>query len=265
MLDTALAYLAHGWSIFPLRPRSKVPAVPSWKQFMQEKPTEALVRTWWRNNPNFNIAIATGFISGIFVVDCDSWELVKVHEALPDYVPTLRSKTANGVHFVYQLPGFRVGNRAGDGVVHIRGDGGYICAPPSIHPSGVRYQWIRDAIQCPPQAIVELCKPELRTPQAEPKIYPPAAVRGSRYAQTVFDREYSNVISAQEHGRNNQLNRSAYNLGQLCGDGLLNRYDVENALAQAAMAAGLPESEALRTIASGLNAGIGNPRSLRGR
>lgn len=268
MLNTALAYLAHGWSIFPLRQKSKVPAIPKWEQFQAERPSEALVRLWWTNNPNFNIAIVTGTISGVFVVDCDTRQMVEAHEALPDYIPTLKSITAHGAHFFYQLPGFRVANRVGYGL-DIRGDGGYVVAAPSIHPSGVKYQWQRAPIQpCPPKVILDLIQPKeaLRTAQAQPKTFSARrAVRGTAYAQSVFEREYSSIISAGKGGRNNQLNRSAYNLGQLVGDGLLNRFDVENALQQAAMMAGLNEREALATIASGLNAGVGNPRSLRAR
>lgn len=268
MLETALAYLRHGWSIFPLRPKSKVPAIPSWRKFMYERATESLVCQWWESNPNWNVAIVTGAISGLFVVDCDTSQLVQAHEEQPDYKPTLKSITAHGAHFLYQSPGFRVVNRVGYGL-DIRGDGGYIVAPPSIHPSGVRYRWQRAPIQTtPPRAILDLIQPkeELKHSATQnQQTFPPAAVRGTRYAQTVFDREYCNVISVPAGQRNNQLNRSAYNLGQLVGDGLLNRFDVENALLQGAVSVGLSEREALATIASGLNAGVGNPRSLRGR
>jgi len=59
------------------------------------------------------------------------------------------------------------------------------------------------------------------------------------------------------------LNLSAYNLGQLVGDLLLPRWQVEDDLMAAAAACGLPEGEARRTIKSGLDAGIRNPRSSR--
>ena len=269
MLNTALAYLSYGWSIFPLCPMSKVPAF-KWDKYQTEKPTQALVTQWWTNTPGFNIGLVTGAISCIVVVDCDTPDAVDRYLSHSNYKPTLAVATGQGMHFYHHAPNFRVSNAVRllpD--LDIRGDGGYVVAPPSIHPNGKRYQWHKRALIQPlPGYIFDLVKPReyMRTPQAETKTFPAqSAVRGTAYAQSVFDREYSSVISAVEHGRNNQLNRSAYNLGQLCGDGLLNRYDVENALAQAAMACGLPEQEALRTIASGLNAGIGNPRSLRGK
>jgi hypothetical protein len=64
--------------------------------------------------------------------------------------------------------------------------------------------------------------------------------------------------------RNDTLNRAAFALGTLVGSGALSRDEVEASLAHAAASAGIPEREARRTIASGVDAGMHRPRSLTG-
>ena len=103
--------------------------------------------------PEANIAIATGAMSGVLVVDVDDAEgalllidLMKQFGALP---MTLQAKTGKGVHFYFALPDScgRVPSSKGDGL-DIRADGGYVLAPPSIHPSGARYEWVEGVDEC---------------------------------------------------------------------------------------------------------------------
>ena len=83
----------------------------------------------------------------------------------------------------------------------------------------------------------------------------------SAYAQAAFDNEIDRVRRALEGTRNSELNKAAFALGQFVGSGELSRSDVENALLDAALSAGLPNGEARATISSGLEAGIKVPRS----
>jgi hypothetical protein len=113
-----------------------------------------------------------------------------------------------------------------------------------------------------PQYIREWLAP------AQPKqFFPPPQPKAisSYWAGIALEREIDAMASAPEGQRNNQLNRSAYNLGQLVGDNLISRADVENALLFCAGNAGLGKNEAQATIKSGLDAGIRNPRSNRVR
>ena len=92
---------------------------------------------WWQQDPEFNIGVATGAVSGIFVVDVDGLdaelELAKLereHGALP---PTVEVVTAPGRHMYFKLPG-RAGAQFGRQDcpgVDVRGDNGYVIAPPS--------------------------------------------------------------------------------------------------------------------------------------
>lgn len=90
---------------------------------------------------------------------------------------------------------------------------------------------------------------------------PPGDDRARRYALAALDAEAQAVRAATEGNRNDQLNRSAFNLGQLIAGGTLDRAVVENILSDAAAAAGLAGHEIDGTIRSGIEAGILEPRS----
>jgi hypothetical protein len=89
----------------------------------------------------------------------------------------------------------------------------------------------------------------------------PTGDRHRRYALAAMAAECEAVASAAEGQRNDQLNRAAFALGQLVAGGVLERDEVEEQLLAAALHCGLPESEASRTIASGLGVGLQQPRT----
>lgn len=146
-LEAALGYLRRGWAVVPAGERAKRPIVP-WQQFQHERPTEAQVIEWFERWPAANIAVVTGAISGIVVVDVDVRHggssalaaLEKQHGALPSTVEATTG--GGGRHIYFAHPGREVRNRAGLAPgIDLRGDGGCIVVPPSVHPSGKRYRW----------------------------------------------------------------------------------------------------------------------------
>lgn len=82
------------------------------------------------------------------------------------------------------------------------------------------------------------------------------------YYETALHGEVTEVASAQEGHRNNTLNTAAFRLGQLLGVGYGDHLETEQMLLDAALRAGLPEYEALKSINSGLMAGMAAPREL---
>jgi len=148
-LSIALAYAARGWRVFPCAPRAKVPAT---KNGCHDATTDAnRIYEWWTQTPDANIGLATGRpkagpLTGeeFFVVDIDEggdpW--YRAH----DFPITHESRTGRGGrHLLFAIPsGATVRNSAGTlhPGVDIRGDGGYIVAAPSIHPSGAVYGWL---------------------------------------------------------------------------------------------------------------------------
>jgi len=156
-LDAALYYQQLGWNVIPLRPRDKKPLLPSWRKFQTKKVTENLIRGWWAKTPDANIGILTGAVSGIVVLDVDGEEgrksLQQVAGGLP---PTACSNTGKGNHYIFRHPGGDLRNFAGKlPGLDFRGDGGYIVAPPSIHPSGRRYEWAIPPADAPPVDLPE--------------------------------------------------------------------------------------------------------------
>jgi hypothetical protein len=103
-------------------------------------------------------------------------------------------------------------------------------------------------------------------PERRPATAHPAPLTsGSRheaYALAAMTAECNAVTNASEGGRNNQLNESAFSLGQLVGGRLLDEDDTADNLLGAALRAGLSAHEASRTIRSGMRAGMQNPREL---
>jgi hypothetical protein len=107
---------------------------------------------WWRFEPSYNIGVATGQASGIFCIDIDSFEaearLAKLeaeHGKLPN---TVEAITARGRHLYFRYQQDRpVRNSTGKIApgIDTRGEGGYILAPPSVHPSGRVYAWSVDS------------------------------------------------------------------------------------------------------------------------
>ena len=162
LLDAALSYAARGWHVFPCHTptgssgcscRSPICANPGkhprTQHGLHEATTaEATIRRWWRQWPDANIAIATGAISGLVVLDIDlnkggDTGLARLEQSYCTLPETVQQLTGIGGHYIFAHPGRPVKNSVetlGPGL-DIRGDGGYIIAPPSLHATGRLYAW----------------------------------------------------------------------------------------------------------------------------
>lgn len=147
-LQAALKACRRGWSVLPMRPGGKAPLIP-WLERQETPARESHIRQWFERWPRANVGVATGAVSGIVVLDVDPahggdeslTDLESEHGELP---ATVEARTGGGGrHLYFAHPGGTVPNRVGlrDGL-DIRGDGGCLVMPPSIHPSGGRYKWI---------------------------------------------------------------------------------------------------------------------------
>lgn len=148
VLDAALAYAGRGWSVIPLWPREKRPLI-QWARYQHHRPEEAEIRQWFRRWPRANVGIVTGAVSSLVVVDVDPLHggsgslqaLEQAHGPLPD---TIKATTGGGgLHVYFAHPGGLVPNKVGLVTgIDLRGDGGFVVAPPSVHPSGRPYAWL---------------------------------------------------------------------------------------------------------------------------
>ena len=138
-----------GWSVFPVR-RDKRPAVP---HGVNDADNDAgPIAEFYSRNPGLGVAVAMGSRSGgIFAIDIDvdeeagkdGWETLRrwedEHGALPETVTSITGR--GGCHMIYRSAA-EVRNSVNSELgVDVRGEGGYIIAPPSMHESGRRYEW----------------------------------------------------------------------------------------------------------------------------
>ncbi len=143
-LEYALAYAAVGFAVFPCKPRGKEPITKH--GFKDATRDGNQIRRWWTRRPNANVGIATGAPSELVVVDIDSIEgaelLVGLTKRFGVLTPTHSVVTGKGRHYYFKLPpGCGATPSSAEGGLDIRADGGYVVAPPSIHPDGGVYRW----------------------------------------------------------------------------------------------------------------------------
>ena len=142
--DNILAKATHyvyelGLSVIPTELGGKK-AIVEWAPFQTARATFTEIASW----PLCNLAFVTGAISGIVVVDCESREDAEWFYATRGKTPTV-VKTRRGFHLYFAHPGFDVKNAIKvEGRYDIRGDRGYVIAPPSTweheNTAGL-YQW----------------------------------------------------------------------------------------------------------------------------
>lgn len=152
-LDAALAYAARGWRVVPIAPGTKYPrGLDAWQRAATTDPDT--IRAWWTGlYQGHGVGIATGRASGLWVLDVDVADgkagdetladLQARHGQLPDTPTSITG--SGGAHLLFAWhPDHDVRNsastRLGPGL-DIRGEGGFIVAPPTVHPNGTRYEW----------------------------------------------------------------------------------------------------------------------------
>jgi hypothetical protein len=153
-MKAALDYARLGWSVIPIEPRGKRPLV-RWQVYQHRHPDATEVAEWFRRWSDANIAVVTGVVSGLVVLDLDPphggdaslQELERKHGPI---VETVEARTGGGGrHLYFAHPGEMLHNRVGLAPgVDLRGDGGYVVAPPSVHASGEPYRWERSPDVC---------------------------------------------------------------------------------------------------------------------
>jgi hypothetical protein len=161
-IEAVLCLALHGWRLFPIRPHEKEPIIGHWPRKAASNPE--IIRAWAEQYPGCNWGVACGPCSGIWVLDVDGEAgtaalQVLCDEHRGDLPETLTSVTARGRHLYYQYPLDRViRNSAGKlaAGLDVRGDGGYVLVPPSVHPSGVYYKWSNspEKLPCAPEWLL---------------------------------------------------------------------------------------------------------------
>lgn len=329
--QAALSYARRGWPVFPCRERTET--IESFggkmRQLKAKAPyggsgvkdattDEEVIKGWWRRWPQAMIGVAMGR-NGLFALDfdprvdeetgevftLDSLKAALVEQMGCDLPQSLTAMTQSGGVHVYLLQpkdgGEPIRNRGNlPRHVDVRGQGGYVIAPPSIlyHEDGseARYRWLSNRHDDPvdaPAVLVEILRStgratgrakgkkapaEKTAPPAPPLSSSGAASRPAGATQAEYDAIRKYGLSALEEEcrlirtagsgvRNGQLNESAFNIGTLVTAEPFPALDAR--FARAAIEAAArdnpgddDERQLLATIASGWSAGEQAPRDL---
>jgi hypothetical protein len=178
-LAAALDYAARGIPVFPVR-QNKAPYTP--RGFKDATCDELTIRGWWQKWPGAGIGIPTGVASGWLVLDVDPRHgggaaVARLLEEYGDLPETLLVETGGGgYHLIFEYPELAaLGNSRGrlpEGI-DVRGEGGYVVAPPSVLASGKPYWRRNDAEPAPvPDWLIKLLteeKPATALPAATPR------------------------------------------------------------------------------------------------
>jgi hypothetical protein len=145
-------YLRLGFSVIPIRYLEKAPPLVRWEEFQHRQPTLADVEDWFSRYKTFNVAVVTGRVSRLLVIDFDDYDIYEewlqglpLRYRLVVYNFTIRVKTPRGVHVyirpenVELIPPCKKDYSMG---IDIKGEGGYVVAPPSVIRPGNRYRFM---------------------------------------------------------------------------------------------------------------------------
>ena len=284
-------YAHNGWPVFPVHYPTEIgcscgrescqriakhPLVPNGA--LAATTDVAQIAAWWSQWPQANIASRVGGIGedGAVVIDIDSpaGRVADLGLSREDLETVRAFSGGGGEHLFYQVPAgtnFTNSNVLLPDGIDVRAGNGYLLLWPSRHASGQRYRWQPGHApwQIGLRSVPDRLLPRLKTKDQVVTPVPPIARRnegpatdrtGHPYAEAALHRELQALQTATAGGRNNQLNLASFKLGQFVGAGFLDRVEVEQLLTEAALAIGLGEAETRKTIQSGLEAGLRQPR-----
>lgn len=285
--EAALYWAKQGYPVFPCKPENKSPLVRD--GFKAATTDPQLIEQWWSQFPNAMIGMPTGAASGITVVDVDVHGEVNgmpwFEEHRADFADAPIVKTpSGGLHIYFIADGTKNSASKIARGVDTRGDGGYVCVPPSVTTEGTYYGWHNPIDLFPPRRMPAwvaeklvakepapapadniAAAPDNRTIPADLPIMA-MLTSHDRYAQQALENECRQLATCPQGGRNHALNRAAFSLGTLVGAGVLDRDVVIGRLFAAAASCGLVNADGrdsvLATISSGLKGGIAQPRQL---
>jgi hypothetical protein len=280
-LEAARRYLAAGFSLIPCK--FKKPDVLSWQQYTLNPPTLREVNAWFSEEfwtPSQSIGVILGKVShNVVAVDLDGVAAMRLFKAqFPHLIHTRihASGSGKGAHLFYRVAEMpaNLNVRTENGGFEIRGNGQYVIAPPSPHPSGNWYILYRDVpiMELENLNSISSWMQSMRQEQTAPvsagtvtqqKFNLPTEPRKKKFLQTVMVEEIARVLHSQEGSRNISLFYAGLRLANYAASGELVWSDCESRLLTAAVSVGTPEREARNTIASAWRIGSKSPKKVK--
>ena len=286
-LDYARIYVDNGWKVFVLSP-GKMPlancdecAQPGYHDTAEEKEacecwtchgfyaaTDDLERIGaiLDQYPGGMLAIRTGAVSNLVVIDVDPPEGLDTLRRMQDHgvireTAAVRTGSGGG-HLYYQHPGGKVLSGAGKAgpKVDVKADGGYVVAPPSVHPrTGQPYKWKWNWPTAPRDHLHPRLLAHIQPPEQPRRPITPRAF--DHVSHTRLRGLVDTVLNAQKNYRNDKLHWAACKAGEMVAAGEIPELLAYEALATAAEHIGLKPGEygtspTHGTIGSGLRKGV---------
>lgn len=251
-LEAALAYTDRGLAVFPLSPGEKVPLIRKVEggNGVHDATTDPdRIREWWGRCPTANIGLAAGPAFWVMDVDfagflADEPDGADTVAALADRfgpLPRTPKQLTGGLGWQYA---FRADPRVRNGVrvlpgLDTRSAGGYVVAPPSVHPNGRSYRWIVEPgeveVAAAPEWLVALLEPVELPEPAPPPRRPAGSGDLSRYAAVAVERACKRVAKAHVGAQCDTLEHEAFGLGRLVGGDVLPRAEARAGLVAAGL------------------------------
>lgn len=232
LLEAALAYANRGWPVFPCDPKNKRPLTRH--GFKDASTNSSQIETWWSQWPTAMIGVPTGRATGFWVLDVD--DPAAFEAAYPGKLPpTRRCRTGKGYHAYFaEDPGapMRNSQRSTEAWPHpklpgveVRGEGGYVIVPPSIHPSGSCYQWECEGEILPaPAELLTLLRKDGFCSATVPRAISdsrPGHLQDAPPALAALEKECESIRHAPNGGQEKALNDGALRMGKLVARGEL--------------------------------------------
>ncbi|MCW2929890.1 MAG: primase [Actinomycetia bacterium] len=303
VLEAALGYARRGMHVVPVRwvdadgtcvcargaecdTPGKHPVHEAWPEVASTDPAQ--IGGWWRPEPEpgrivrewfpyANLGIVTGRLSGVFVLDVDTYaggqQTLSGYERRNGELPPTRvhGTGRDGTHYFFLHPDFDIRNSAGRVLgkgLDVKGEAGLVVAPPSVSGYGAyTLNPAHDIDPVPaPGWLLDLLRGYDKSQNGSALSgQAPSEATGAarRYAEAALKAEAARMRDAPDGTRNETLNQCAFSLGTLGGAGLLSEDTAFAALREAAVAAGLGETEIRQTFRSGWRAGLQDPREIQ--
>lgn len=234
-LDIATFYAQHNIKTFPVKRQGKSPLCPH--GFNDASADKVVLQEWNKQFPECNIGIPTGAVNNIFVVDVDGESGDLSLMALENAYGKLNAPTVNtgkGKHLYFKMPenvDIKCSTSKIAPHIDIRGNGGYVVAPPSIHPNGNKYTWVnfdfsQDFPNAPEWLINLITNP----------------------AESNFEDLLEEIATSSEGMRNTTLLGNAIKICNSANKQFLDMENIKNDVIDAGIASGLSRAESERTV-----------------
>ncbi len=133
-------YADLGWVLIPANGFTKKPIVNSWKKYQSIRPTDYELRDWFLKQQPTGVALICGKLSGICVVDLDSYK--ENFKDVPINTPIKVRTGGGGLHGYFKYSDNISKNSVNEELaIDVKTEGGYVLLPPTLHKSGKKYEW----------------------------------------------------------------------------------------------------------------------------